>query len=568
MTVLKLKDKNPISNSLNAWQKAGLLLLSFFIVAFGQPAWNMWLGLVAALGGFACFWRVLLSVASAKKRFFIALVWYFAVQAVQLSWFLSHPYLYIYGIVFFCASLMGVQWGIIALGITPRNFQHLSRLLALAGLWTLLEWSRLFILSGLPFNPVGLSLSGGLYPLQFASIGGIYGLSFWVIFTNLLLLRAWMFRTRASWALASLIAVVPYLFGWAHLLVHERSFASHSQTLSVVLVQTALPIEEKMSFQSAQEARQFVMSEWRSILSTLQKQAGQKVDLIVLPENLVPYGTFHHVFPLLHVQKLYRELFDHVSQAFPTEDSSYQELIPTDQGPQWLASNAYFVQTLANLFQAHVVVGLEDCVYVDEEERLAETYSAAFHFTPSNQFPMRYEKRILVPMGEYIPFAWCRDLAAQYGISGSFTPGKRAKVLAGPVPMGASICYEEMYGDLMRQNRVQGAELLLNLTNDGWYPHSRLPKQHFDHSRLRTVENGIPLVRACNTGVTGAIDSCGRIIGVLGEDHMHAQDLADSIRLDVPLYHYPTLYAKFGDLPVLLLSCFCLLGFIKIRKTK
>ena len=248
-------------------------------------------------------------------------------------------------------------------------------------------------------------------------------------------------------------------------------FLSHPQTLSVVLVQTALPIEEQMTFQSAQEARQFVLGEWRSILSTLQKQAGQKVDLIVLPENLVPYGTFHHVFPLLHVQKLFRELFDNVSQAFPVPDSPYKELIQTDQGPQWLASNAYFVQTLANLFQAHVVVGLEDCVYVDEEEQQAETYSAAFHFTPSNQFPMRYEKRILVPMGEYIPFAWCRDLAAQYGISGSFTPGKTAKVFAGPVPMGASICYEEMYGDLMRQNRVKGAELLLNLTNDGWYPH-------------------------------------------------------------------------------------------------
>ena len=75
-------------------------------------------------------------------------------------------------------------------------------------------------------------------------------------------------------------------------------------------------------------------------------------------------------------------------------------------------------------------------------------------------------------------------------------------------------------------------------------PISRLPKQHFDHLRLRTVENGFPLVRACNTGVTGGIDSYGRIIGVLGEDHMHAKDLADSIHLDVPLYHYATLYSQ------------------------
>lgn len=214
---------------------------------------------------------------------------------------------------------------------------------------------------------------------------------------------------------------------------------------------------------------------------------------------------------------------------------------------------------MANFFQAHVVIGLEDSIYVNQHK--AESYSSAFHFIPgSNQLPKRYEKRVLVPMGEYIPFTWCRELASQYGITGSFTCGTSAKVFDGPVPFGISICYEEIYGDLMRENRVQGAELLVNLTNDGWYPQSRLPKQHFDHARLRTVENGIPLVRACNTGVTGAIDSLGRIIGVLGEDHMQDQQVADSIRLNVPLYHYRTFYAQHGDLPVIGLACLCVLG--------
>jgi apolipoprotein N-acyltransferase len=232
--------------------------------------------------------------------------------------------------------------------------------------------------------------------------------------------------------------------------------------------------------------------------------------------------------------------------------------VSTSEGVRQWGSNAYIVQALANLFQAHVVIGLEDSVY--EANRRLEAYSAAFHFLPGNQPPTRYEKQILVPMGEYIPFHWCREMAASYGITGSFTCGRAAKVFQGPVPFGASICYEEIYGDLMRQNRLQGAKLLVNLTNDGWFPHSRLPKQHFDHARLRTVENGIPLVRACNTGITGAVDSLGRIIGVLGEDPLHAQDLADSLRLNIPLYHYQTLYMHFGDLPILGLSCLCLLG--------
>lgn len=552
--------------SLKAWQKWGLLGLSFLIVAFGQPVWSGLLGLVAAIGGFACFWRVLLDISDVKQRFCIAMGWYASVQVVQLSWFLSHPYLYIYIVTMICAWLMGAQWGLLAIWMKPSTFHYFPRLLALAGLWTLLEWSRLFLLSGLPFNPVGLTLSGGIYPLQFASIGGIYGLSFWVILTNLLLVRAWIQpQSYRNWIAFGLTAFIPYVYGWAHLHYHEKSLAHESKSLKVILVQSALPIEENMKFQSAEDARQFVLSEWRLILQTMQKHVGQKVDLIALPEYLVPYGTYHHVFPIEDVQKLFHELFGKVSYAFPNQASSYIDLFWIDGGMRWLVSNAYLAQTLANLFKAHVVIGLEDNVYV--QQRKAESYSSAFHFVPgSNQLPKRYEKRILVPMGEYIPFEWARQLARQYGITGSFSCGTCAKVFDGPVPFGTSICYEELYGDLMRENRVKGAELLVNLTNDGWYPHSRLPQQHFDHSRLRTVENGIPLVRACNTGVTGAIDSLGRVIAVLGEDPMQVQEVADSLRVDVPLYHYWTFYSQYGDLPVLGLSCFCVLLGLGYRR--
>jgi len=535
---------------LTTCQKCLLLILSFLIVAFGQPAWNEWLGLIAACGGFACFWRVLLTMAHPGQRFCLAMGWYGAIQCLQLSWFLTHPYLYVYGVVLFCALLMGAQWGIIAIWIKPETFRHVSSALALAGLWTLLEWSRLFVFSGLPFNPVGLTLSGALYPLQFASIGGIYGLSFWVMLTNLFLLRAWIQSGR--WIAFVLLALFPYVFGWGQLSWHEQRSFQHPRTLSVVLVQSALPIEENLVFQSAEEAREFVLDEWRHVLLTLQKQLGQPIDLIVFPEYLVPYGTFHPIFPLQNVQSLFQELFGDVFKAFPKNSHSLR-LLSTDQGEQWLVSNAYIAQTLADIFQAHLVIGLEDSLYVNQ--RKAESYSAAFHFiSGSHALPKRYEKRVLVPMGEYIPFSWCRQLAAQYGISGSFTAGQEAMVFSGPVPFGTSICYEEMYGDLMRENRLQGAELLVNLTNDGWYPHSRLPKQHFDHARLRTVENGVPLVRACNTGITGAIDSFGRNVGMLAENH------ADSIRLNVPLYHYQTFYAQYGDFSVIAFSCFCLLS--------
>jgi len=560
-TPLLLSSPTAVSR-LKTGEKSGLLALSFVIVAFGQPAWSDWLGLLTAVVGFAIFWRVLLDIPKAKKRFFLAMGWCTGIQLIQLSWFFSHPYFYIYGVTLLCSLLIGLQWGVLAIWIRVKNFNDLFRLLALAGFWTILEWSRLFLLSGLPFNPVGLTLTSALYPMQLASIGGVYGLSFWVILTNLLLLRAWILTARGigQWIAVSCVAFFPYAFGLGHFYLHEKSFTEDSRSLKVVLVQSALPIEENIGFQSAKEARQFVLDEWRHVLATLQKQRGRLIDLIVFPEYLVPYGTYHHIFPVEEIHQLFQELFGEILHAYPTKGSPYIDEFWTDQGTQWLTSNAYLAQTVANLFRAHVVIGLEDSHY--ENQHKAHAYSSAFHFIPeSNQLPNHYEKRVLVPMGEYIPFSWCQKLAAKYGVTGSLTCGNSAKVFDGPVPFGASICYEEMYGHLMRENRMQGAELLVNLTNDGWYPQSRLPKQHFDHARLRTVENGIPLVRACNTGITGGVDSLGRIVGVLGDNPMQSQEVADSLYLDVPLYHYQTFYPKYGDLPIIILSClFILIG--------
>jgi apolipoprotein N-acyltransferase len=541
---------------LTFWQKCLYLIISFVVVAFGQPAWSESLSLLAAIGGFCLFWRVLLSLPGAKSRFFMGMGWFAAVQVEQLWWFSSHPYLYIYGVIIFCAMIMGAQFGFLSIWIKAQVLHRYSSLFALAGLWTLLEWSRLFIFSGLPFNPVGLTLSASLYPLQFASLGGVYGLSFWVILTNLFLLRAWVSpKSRVNWISVSAAVFIPYVFGWLHLAAHQPL---KSETLSVVLVQPALPIEENLLFQTAEEARHFVLKEWQQALATLKQHVGQKVELIVFPEYLVPFGTFHPVFPLDEIEPLFSELF---GKEFRLDSLDLQQ--------KTLASNANIAQLLADHFQAHVVIGLEDSVMIDEEMRKAESYSAAFHFTPGRVLPERYEKLKLVPMGEYIPFKWCREIAACYGITGSFTCGKGAKVFSAPVPFGPSICYEEMYGYLMRQNRMKGAELLVNLTNDGWFPNSRLPKQHFDHARLRTVENGIPLVRACNTGITGAVDSLGQIIGVLGDDHMQMQQVGGSIRLDVPRYHYQTLYAQHGDLPILGLSALSiLLGIFLSKKSK
>jgi apolipoprotein N-acyltransferase len=542
-----------------------LFFVSLAIVAFGQPVWSGWIALLAAFCGYALFWRVLLDIPSAKHRFILSLAWFGSVQLVQYSWVLSHPYFYIYFLLIFTAALFGTQFALISVWIKPSTFNRLSSLFALAGGWVLLEWSRHFIFSGLPFNPSGLALSGAIIPLQTAALGGVYALSFLVILTNLLFLRAWISPSASwRWALPLAVMLFPYFFGSLHLYYHEQQQASQREShLNVLLVQSALPIEENVHFQSAEMAREYVLGEWKQVLSTLKSQQGKSVDLIALPEYLVPFGTFYAVFPLKQVQELFLSLFGEESFAHLPEQSPFaddiKELDQRQGRGDKRVSNAYIVQALATLFQADVVIGLEDSVYVDRQSKKVENYSAAFHFSPDGRLPTRYEKRILLPLGEYIPFEWCRDLAAAYGVGGSFTPGEEAKVFQGAVPMGISICYEEIFGDLMRENRVKGAEVLINLTNDGWYPKSRLPWQHFDHARLRTVENGIPLVRACNTGITGAVDSLGRVVAILGEGTFQEQETPGSLYVQVPCYHYQTLYSLVGDRLILAIAVFGML---------
>ena len=172
-------------------------------------------------------------------------------------------------------------------------------------------------------------------------------------------------------------------------------------------------------------------------------------------------------------------------------------------------------------------------------------------------------------MGEFIPFEWCRIILSRYGISSSMTPGTHAQVFEGAkAVVGLSICYEEAYGGIMRENRKLGADVLVNMTNDAWFPNSILPQQHFTHARLRTVENGVPLLRSCNTGVTVALDSLGRVVKQFGDNAEDPEWLGGCLAAGVSMTQYNTLYMLWGDGFVLTLSALFLTLCLPKLKTK
>jgi apolipoprotein N-acyltransferase len=577
------QDLFPVFSPLKRWAQLLLFTGSAILVGFGQPAWHVIPSLIAALAGYALFFRIILTQPRRRTRFWMGTLWFMVVQLIQLQWALSHPFIYIYALWFLSSLALGVQFGILCIFITPPQFRSLTRVAALAGFWALIEWSRIFILCGYTWNPIGLALSAHLWSLQTASIWGVFGLSFWVMLVNLLGVRAWMYRFAWSKALMYVVAAaIPFVFGFVHLGFHRQAMEEFEQKkndpYNIVLVQPVFPVEEALNFDAQRNMVVFVTDEWKQILKIIAKHHGKDVDMIVLPEFVVPFGTWTPVYSYTIVKEAFiHEFGENVVNQLPPLVPPFAHWGKIGTGaPTWYVNNAYWLQAISNIYNSDVVAGLEDVDDVTGTDRIL--YSAAMHFKPHQateemlaqnylEFKVsRYEKRVLVPMGEYIPFSFLTNMAREYGIFGSFTHGKEAKLFNhAKAPFGISICYEETFGDMMRESRLLGAELMINITSDAWYPDSLLPQQHFDHARLRSVESGIPLVRACNTGVTCGIDSLGQVVAVLGKTQRDREWTSDSLRFTVPTYTYHTPYSRVGDSLIVAVSLFFVLLGLRFR---
>ncbi|MEM7174570.1 MAG: apolipoprotein N-acyltransferase [Chlamydiota bacterium] len=538
------------------------VIFSWAVVAFGQPHYSVLLSLVVAGVGVAFFWSVLMQIKTKRLRFGLSLGWFTAVQLVQLSWLASPKYqgLYIILVYLALALWLGVQFGGLSLLLPAQAPISWLRMLLIASAWTLCEWSRLFVFCGFVWNPLGLTLSAHPLPAQLASLWGVFGLSFWVVLVNLIALNVFFAPKRrivTAWLGCFLF---PYIWGVLQIGYHSwRQHLVDRKKLTVALVQPALFPDQKQLWPGSIDRFVPPFDQWQGILSALEtkRNQGKAFDLIVLPEAAVQFDAYACVYP-------YYDVVRHLGNVWQETQLDLKELLRAPLAKKsegkWFVSNAFWVQSLANYYQSEVVVGLGDC-----DLETGDCYNAAFHFVPKQKTIRRYEKQILLPLAEYLPLSFLQPLVARYGIHSSFVPGKEAKVFSDRFPMSISVCYEECFGDRMRAGRQKGAELFVNVTNDGWYPFSQLPKQHFAHSYLRTLENGVPLVRACNTGVTVAVDSLGQVIEQLEGESGDVETVSGVLVSSVNLYSYKTLYTFWGDQFIVGISMVCLfIGLSKI----
>lgn len=160
-----------------------------------------------------------------------------------------------------------------------------------------------------------------------------------------------------------------------------------------------------------------------------------------------------------------------------------------------------------------------------------------------------YDKVHLVPFGEYVPLRNVLPLDKITPGASDFTagPGPRTLVLPGLPPVSPSICYEAIFPDALVAPTEPRVQWLLNVTNDAWFGQSAGPHQHFASARLRAIEQGVPLVRAANTGISAVVDPYGRVLAHLA---LGSEGVLDS---PLPLALPPTPYARLGDLALLIM---------------
>ena len=175
-------------------------------------------------------------------------------------------------------------------------------------------------------------------------------------------------------------------------------------------------------------------------------------------------------------------------------------------------------------------------------------YNAAFLLSPEGKIVGRYDKRYLVPFGERFPYQELLPWVPQLG-QGDYAKGERLEPLrAGKAELGVYICYESTFPQVARALALKGAELLVNITNDGWFGRTLGPQEHFKLGLVRAVEEGRWLVRCGKTGVSALVSPGGRVVKKL------PFGTSGSFWARVPLLEGRTPYALLGDLPVLLMS--------------
>ncbi len=395
---------------------------------------------------------------------------------------------------------------------------------AAPSMWVLLEYLKSWALTGFPWELLGYSQHNVIQMIQIADITGVYGISFLIVLVNTAVFTVFLYMAKKDWCgesvtgktafvhgiLATACVVLVAAYGFFRIQATDYASAA-ADTATVSVVQGN--IDQSVKWNSSYQVKTLMTYGKLSKLA-----AGKdKPDFIVWPETAAPF--YYENDRLL---------------------------------------TALLKQTLTEC-DTEFLIGFPS---YEKDGGRYRFYNSAYAMAPDGQVGGKYSKVHLVPFGEYVPLQdflpFIDKLTAQ---SGDFYAGQKGDTLVfSPGKIGVQICFEVIFPNLTRAMVQNGARLIANITNDAWFGTTSAPYQHFSMVKFRAVENKRAIARAANTGISGFIDPCGRVLAATGlyEEAYLTRKL--------PLPGHMTFYTRFGDVFVLFCAALMIPALVSFFK--
>jgi apolipoprotein N-acyltransferase len=488
--------------SLAGWRRLGVAVGIGAISALAYAPFHVWpilfltfpalVFLIDGVGDTRRPWLAAAFVGSGfgYGYFFVGLHWVgfaFVVDAERHAWLL--PFVAVTfpgGLALFFAAAAGIvrlRWP-----VGP------ARVALLAAALGAVEWLRGHVLTGFPWNLPGYTWSGIDAMYQSASVFGIYGLSLVTLIATLLpaaMIDANGARLRSLWPIAASVSILValFLFGWLRLPTVPAPVFSD---VALRIVQPNVPQGEKWK-------PELLERNWRLLIDLTRRPGLENRTHVIWPEAAPPFL-----------------------------------LLAEPAGLEVIA------QVLSD--ETNLLTGV---VRIEGEGEARRFFNSMAAISGEGRVLASYDKAHLVPFGEYLPLYRILEPLGVTKITGgregySEGPGVRTLTIPHTPSFGPLICYEVIFpGEVVEPG--QRPQWLVTMTDDSWFGPWTGPYQHLGIAKVRAAEEGLPIVRAANTGVSAVIDPFGRIVASLGLDETGVVDAA----LPRPLA--PTLYTFVGD---------------------
>ncbi|MGI4851622.1 MAG: apolipoprotein N-acyltransferase [Janthinobacterium lividum] len=400
---------------------------------------------------------------------------------------------------FFIAPVLGL--------LQVSNLKGLDRLILFAALWAIFEWLRGHLLTGFPWNLISYCCIDYLYVAQSFALFGAYGVSFLTILWSGAFFLWPRYKTIAS-VYTTFILIVMY--GG---LTMEGTPEDNVTPFVLRIVQPSIPQKLKSSSQHAEQNLEKIID-----LTNTPAQ-GPAPDVYLWPESATSFllandNARRH--KLMHLLNSQRPLLTGVTRILRTEK--------------------------------------------------IKLWNSLIAINPQGGIMAHYDKSHLVPFGEYLPLRSILSSFVQKITPGSvdYSPGLGLKTLkvSNLPPFSPLICYEVIFpGKVKSLHDTIKPEWILNITNDAWYGNTSGPYQHLAIAQARAIEEGLPLIRVGNNGISASIDAYGRLTKTLALNQVGVLD----VNLSKPRPN-PTLYGRYGDKMFLILLAIAM-GILIVRRS-